>query len=160
MMNEHRYFLDLALKIAAENVKNGTGGPFGAVIVQNGKVIGTGANQVTATHDPTAHAEIQAIRQTCQTLSNFQLQDCIIYTSCEPCPMCMSAIYWARIKGVYYYHNRKEAADIGFDDDLIYREIPKSPNERIISAQQISFPVSAEENPFHLWKVNPNVIHY
>ncbi|MFC3883843.1 nucleoside deaminase [Bacillus songklensis] len=159
-MSNHQHFLNLALKLAAENARNGTGGPFGAVIVRDGKIIGTGANQVTTSNDPTAHAEIQAIRHTCHTLSTFQLQDCILYTSSEPCPMCMSAIYWARIKEVYYYHNRTRASAIGFDDDFIYHEIPKSPGERSISAKQVSFSISAEEDPFYLWKTNPNVVHY
>lgn len=112
------------------------GGPFGAVIVKNGKIIGEGWNQVTSTNDPTAHAEVVAIRNACKAASSFDLDGAEIYTSCEPCPMCLSAIYWARLKTIYYANDRKDAAAIQFDDDFIYEEIPKAITDRKIPMKQ------------------------
>lgn len=112
-----------AIKLSIENVESGNGGPFGAVIVKDGKIIATGKNQVTASNDPTAHAEVSAIRNACKELGTFQLDDCDLYTSCEPCPMCLGAIYWARPKRVFYANTKKDAADIQFDDDFIYKEL-------------------------------------
>ena len=111
-----------AIRLACQNVKNG-GGPFGAVIVKDGRIVAEGVNRVTADHDPTAHAEVSAIRQACRALGTFSLDGCVIYTSCEPCPMCLGAIYWARLDAVYYGCNQQDAARAGFDDSFIYREL-------------------------------------
>ncbi len=125
-------FMAQAINISIENVKTNDGGPFGAVIVKEGKIIATGRNLVIASNDPTAHAEMVAIRKACEVLNAFQLTGCKIYTSCEPCPMCLGAIYWARPDKVYYANTKKPAALIGFDDYFIYEEIAKSPAERQI----------------------------
>ena len=121
-----------AIRLSFETMRNNTGGPFGCVIVRDGKVIGTGTNQVLATNDPTAHAEVVAIRAACMALKHFQLDGCEIYTSCEPCPMCMAAIYWARPSRVFYANTRQDAASIGFDDEFIYRELVLPPDTRSI----------------------------
>src|SRR3954467_9707801 len=112
-----------AIRLSLSKMRANCGGPFGAVVVRKGKIVGRGWNQVTSAHDPTAHAEITAIRDACRRLKTFQLDDCELYTSCEPCPMCLAAIYWARLKKGYYGNPRKDAAAIEFDDDLIYREV-------------------------------------
>jgi guanine deaminase len=112
-----------AIRLSLQKMRAGDGGPFGAVVVRAGRIVGRGWNQVTSAKDPTAHAEIGAIRDACRRLKTFQLTDCELYTSCEPCPMCLSAIYWARIPTVYYGNTRKDAARIAFDDDFIYREV-------------------------------------
>jgi guanine deaminase len=125
-----------AIEISKQNIDKG-GGPFGAVVVQNGNIVGEGANRVTASNDPTAHAEVEAIRQACQKLKSFDLTGCEIFTSCEPCPMCLSAIYWARISQIYYANTKKDAAQIHFDDDFIYQEIPKNPAQRKIPMSQM-----------------------
>ncbi|MGD0262254.1 MAG: nucleoside deaminase [Verrucomicrobiota bacterium] len=116
-------FMREAIRLSIQMMRRGKGGPFGAVVVRNGKVIGRGCNQVTSANDPTAHAEMVAIRAACQRLKTFRLDDCDLYTSCEPCPMCLSAIYWARLAHVFYGNTRQDAANIGFDDDFIYREV-------------------------------------
>ena len=125
-----------AIALAHENMRQG-GGPFGALIVRDGEVIATGVNRVTATHDPTAHAEVVAIRRACATLKVFHLEGCEIYSSCEPCPMCLSAVYWAKLDRVYYCATRVDAADVGFADDHIYREIPLEPAQRTMAMKQI-----------------------
>ena len=135
--NSDKDFMKEAIKLSHEGMIANEGGPFGAVIVRNGKIIGRGSNRVTITNDPTAHAEIVAIRDACKKLNTFDLQGCIIYTSCEPCPMCLSAIYWARIKEIYYGADRIDAANIGFDDNSIYDEISKPLNKRIIPIKNI-----------------------
>ena len=116
-------FMQEAIQLSIENVKSGKGGPFGAVIVKDGKIIARGANGVTSTNDPTAHAEVVAIRNACKELGTFQLDGCEIYTSCEPCPMCLGAIYWARPDRMYFANTKKNAADINFDDQFIYEEL-------------------------------------
>ena len=116
-------FIKKAIQLALDNVTGSTGGPFGAVVVKNGEIVGVGQNQVTKLNDPTAHAEIQAIREACQRLNTFQLDDCELYTSCEPCPMCLGAIFWARPKAVYYACTKEDAAAIGFDDKFIYEQL-------------------------------------
>lgn len=121
-----------AIKLADEGMRTGRGGPFGCVVVRKGEVVGRGNNRVTSTNDPTAHAEVTAIRDACANLKTFQLTDCELYTSCEPCPMCLSAIYWARIPVVHYGNTRKDAADIGFDDDFIYQQVPLPPDQRAV----------------------------
>ena len=124
-----------AILLSEKNIENG-GGPFGAVIVKDGKIVATGCNRVTCNNDPTAHAEVIAIRNACKKTGNFNLDGCEIYSSCEPCPMCLSAIYWARISKLYYGNTKKDAAKIGFDDSFIYDELEKSPAERTIPASQ------------------------
>src|SRR5580704_12233735 len=117
-------FMARAIELSLDNVLSGRGGPFGAVVVRGGSIVAEGVNRVTATNDPTAHAEVTAIREACSKLGVFELTDCEIYTSCEPCPMCLGAIYWARLGRVYYANDRNDAAKIGFLDDFLYHEIP------------------------------------
>lgn len=126
-----------AIRISLAKMQGDHGGPFGAVVVRRGKIIGRGWNRVTLRNDPTAHAEIVAIRDACQRLKTFQLDDCELYTSCEPCPMCLSAIYWARLKRIYYGNTRKDAARIAFDDDFIYREVALPISSRKIPMKQL-----------------------
>jgi guanine deaminase len=125
-----------AINMALEGMRSGKGGPFGAVVVKNGEIVGRGCNMVTSTNDPTAHAEVTAIRDACKNLGSFQLDDCEIYTSCEPCPMCLGAIYWARPKNIYFACTKKDAAEIGFDDAFIYEEIERPHDKRSISTEQ------------------------
>lgn len=133
----HEDFMREAIKEADAGLRGGRGGPFGCVIVRKGQVIARGNNRVTSTNDPTAHAEVTAIREACATLQTFQLDDCELYTSCEPCPMCLSAIYWARIPRVFYGNTRADAAAIGFDDDFIYQQIPLTPDRRAIDMKPL-----------------------
>ena len=133
MYNEK--FMRKAIALSEKNIKNG-GGPFGAVIVKDKKIVATGCNKVTCNNDPTAHAEVNAIRNACKKTGSFSLEDCEIYSSCEPCPMCLSAIYWARISKLYYGNTKKDAAIIGFDDSFIYNELEKKPDKRAIPASQ------------------------
>jgi guanine deaminase len=126
-----------AIELSKSNVVSGKGGPFGAVIVKNNKIVGEGWNKVTTNNDPTAHAEVEAIRQACKNLQTFSLDDCEIYTSCEPCPMCLSAVYWARISKIYFANTKTDAADIQFDDAFIYQEIPKPLNQRKIPMEPL-----------------------
>ena len=130
-------FMRHAINLAIENVRTGSGGPFAAVVVRDGEVIATGVNQVTATNDPTAHAEVVAIRAACRTLNSFQLRGCELYTSCEPCPMCLGAIYWARPLRFFYACSRKDAAGIFFDDQFIYDELAIPPEGRSIPGLRI-----------------------
>lgn len=125
-----------AIDLSIENVKNG-GGPFGAVIVENGKIIATGVNRVTASNDPTAHAEVNAIRTACQQKASFKLTGCSIYTSCEPCPMCLAAIYWAGISRIYYGNTKQDAEEINFGDKFIYDEIERPLSKRSIPTRMI-----------------------
>lgn len=122
-MDNNLHFMLEAIKLSENGMNNNDGGPFGCVIVKDGKIVGKGWNRVTGTNDPTAHAEVVAIRDACKNLGSFQLDGCEIYTSCEPCPMCMGAIYWARPDKVFYANTRQDAADIGFDDSMIYEEL-------------------------------------
>jgi tRNA(Arg) A34 adenosine deaminase TadA len=131
-MTREEKFMEAAIALADKGIENGEGGPFGCVIVKDDKIIGKGNNKVTSTNDPTAHAEIIAIREACNHLNSFQLEGCEIYTSCEPCPMCLGAIYWARPKVIYYGNTRNDAAKIGFDDSMIYEEISSNLNIRKI----------------------------
>lgn len=131
-------FMKEAIELSINNVKTGKGGPFGAVVVKDGKIIARGTNSVTSSNDPTAHAEVNAIREACKVLNTFQLDDCEIYTSCEPCPMCLGAIYWARPSKVYYANTKVDAAEINFDDDFIYKEIAKPLSERNLKFIQMS----------------------
>lgn len=129
-------YLREAIRLSREKMEAGEGGPFGAVIVKNGEIIGRGWNRVTSANDPTAHAEVEAIRDACARLGTFSLDGCEIYASCEPCPMCLAAIYWARLDALYFAAGRLDAADAGFDDDLFYQEIAKPPASRNIRAVQ------------------------
>lgn len=130
-------FMAHAIRLSIENVKSGCGGPFGAVVVKDGKIIAEGANRVTSVNDPTAHAEMLAIREACQKLCAFDLKGCELYTSCEPCPMCLGAIYWARVDRVFFGNLAADAAKIGFDDALIYREIERPHAHRKIPMIQM-----------------------
>jgi len=130
-------FMREAIQLSLAGMRENCGGPFGAVVVRQGKIIGRGWNSVTSTNDPTAHAEISAIRAACEKSKTFRLDDCELYVSCEPCPMCMAAIYWARLKKIYYANTRKDAAKIRFDDDLIYREIARPLTRRKIPMKQL-----------------------
>ena len=136
MEDQDHHFMQVAIDLARAGMNNNEGGPFGAIVVKAGQIIGRGNNRVTSTNDPTAHAEIVAIRDACRSLAHFQLEDCVIYTSCEPCPMCLGAIYWARPKRIVYGCSREDAAAIDFDDDFIYREIPLPITERMIPTEQ------------------------
>ena len=147
-----------AIRLSVEGVRSGKGGPFGCVIVRGGKVVARGSNQVTSTCDPTAHAEVVAIREACKALGTFQLADCVLYTSCEPCPMCLAAIYWARIPDVYYGNSREDAAAIGFDDDFIYREIPLPVGERRVPMKRL---LNTEaKGAFNEWAAKPDKVSY
>jgi tRNA(Arg) A34 adenosine deaminase TadA len=147
-----------AVALSLEKMRADQGGPFGAVIVREGEIIAEGWNQVTSTNDPTAHAEIVAIRRACDALGLFNLQDCDIYTSCEPCPMCLGAIYWARLRRVYFANTRADAAKIGFDDEFIYREIATEIQARTIPSQQME---SADaQRAFREWTENPDKTRY
>src|SRR5262245_14456816 len=130
-------FMREAIRISIEKMRRNHGGPFGAVVVRRGKIVGRGWNRVTSTNDPTAHAEVSAIRDACRRLKTFQLDDCELYTSCEPCPMCLAAIYWARLRRVFYGNTRKDAAQIEFDDDFIYREVAAPIAKRKIPMKQL-----------------------
>lgn len=131
-------FMQKAIELSSEGMNANDGGPFGAVIVKNGVIIGHGSNKVTSSNDPTAHAEITAIRAACNQLNTFELSGCEIYSSCEPCPMCLSAIYWARIDKINYACSRYDAAEIGFDDNFLYTEINVKPEDRKIPIQQLN----------------------
>jgi tRNA(Arg) A34 adenosine deaminase TadA len=130
-------FMREAIRLSIQMMRRGKGGPFGAVVVRHGKVVGRGSNQVTSHNDPTAHAEILAIREACKRLKTFQLDDCDLYTSCEPCPMCLSAIYWARLGRVFYANTRQDAARIDFDDEFIYREVALPIGKRKLKMKQL-----------------------
>ena len=136
-MSQKEDFMREAIRLSLENMRSGKGGPFGAVIVKDGKIIARGFNQVTSSNDPTAHAEVVAIREACKELGTFQLDGCEIYTSCEPCPMCLGAIYWARPEKMYYANTKVDAANIGFDDQFIYEEIELSLSERKLKCEHL-----------------------
>jgi tRNA(Arg) A34 adenosine deaminase TadA len=147
-----------AIRISIENVNSGHGGPFGAVIVKDDEIIASGVNSVTRTNDPTAHAEIVAIRKACEKLNSFQLDGCIIYTSCEPCPMCLGAIYWSRPDGLYYANTKSDAAKINFDDKFIYDEINLPVYSRKLPTKQILRKEALEA--FKLWSYSNTKIEY
>jgi len=147
--NQHQTFMREAIRQANESVDKG-GGPFGAVIVKDGEMIASSSNSVTIDNDPTAHAEVNAIREACRRLGTFDLHDCTIYTSCEPCPMCLGAIYWAGISRIYYGNTRKDARNIGFADDFIYEELDRPLSERTVPIVQM-FRDEALQT-FQLWK--------
>ena len=143
--------MHMAIALSEDSVRHG-GGPFGAVIARNGEVVAKASNSVTLDHDPTAHAEVNAIRQACNSLGTFNLQGCDIYCSCEPCPMCLGAIYWARLDRIFYANTRKDAAAIGFDDDFIYQEIALKPEDR--HKQMLRLLPDEARNAFDMWEHN------
>ena len=151
-------FMREAIRLSVENVKSGAGGPFGAVVVKEGKVIARGTNRVTSMNDPTAHAEVIAIREACKVLNSFQLTGCEIYTTCEPCPMCLGAIYWARPERVYFANTKTDAAAIGFDDSFIYDELPRPFGERKLPM----IPLLREEaiGAFEAWGKSEKKVEY
>jgi guanine deaminase len=151
-------FLERAIELSRKGMQSGKGGPFGCVIVKDGNIIGEGYNQVATSNDPTAHAEVVAIRNACKTLKSFQLTDCDVYASCEPCPMCLGAIYWARPRRVIYANTKKDAAAINFDDDFIYDEIDKADSDR--SIEFIHLPNQKAIEVFEEWKRMENKIEY
>lgn len=150
-------YMQRAIQLAEESVKNG-GGPFGAVIVKENRIIAEGANSVTLNNDPTAHAEVSVIRKACSDLNTFDLGGCEIYSSCEPCPMCLSAIYWARIDRIYYGCDKEDAKQIGFDDSFIYEQIELKPEERSIPAKQILHEEAL--SAFRMWEDKENKTEY
>ena len=151
-------FMGIAIALSIENVRSGHGGPFGAVIVKRGEIIASGANEVTSSNDPTAHAEIVVIRAACRELKDFQLVGCDLYTSCEPCPMCLGAIYWARPDHVYYASSRNDAAAAGFDDNFIYSQIPLPADRRRIPMKQVL--QQEAQSAFRAWEELASKIRY
>ena len=147
-----------AIALSVAMMRANRGGPFGAVIVKDGEVVAEGFNRVTSDNDPTAHAEVTAIRAACAALGSFSLEGCDIYTSCEPCPMCLAAIYWARLGRIYYANTREDAARIGFDDDRIYREIALSPDRRSVPMIRMLAEPAAEA--FREWEEKPDKLRY
>jgi guanine deaminase len=154
----HERFMQEAIRLSIEKMRAGQGGPFGAVVVKDGEIIGRGWNQVTSANDPTAHAEVVAIREACRRLGTFRLEGCALYASCEPCPMCLSAIYWARISRLHFAATRQDAADAGFDDELIYREIPLAIADRKLPTVQLLRETARAA--FAEWNVNPDKVPY
>lgn len=157
-MEDNKEFMDEAIHLAESNIAKQNGGPFGAIIVKNGKIVGRGSNQVTTKNDPTAHAEVVAIRDACTNLNTFDLQDCEIYASCEPCPMCLGAIYWARIGKLYYAGTKDDAAKANFDDSFIYKEFDLPKDKRLIPSVQIMREKAVKV--FEKWIENENKILY
>ena len=157
-MEKHEEFMREAIALSKQNVEKGLGGPFGAVIVKDGKVVAKSANTVTTTNDPTAHAEVSAIRLACHQLNTFSLEGCVIYTSCEPCPMCLGAIYWARLDKMYYANSKQDAADIGFDDAFIYEEIDLKLKDRKLKAERLLAEEALEA--FKMWEISEAKMKY
>jgi guanine deaminase len=154
----HEYFMRAAIACARAGMNSNQGGPFGCVIVKNGEIIGRGNNRVTSSNDPTAHAEVVAIREACTYLGNYQLTGCTVYASCEPCPMCLGALYWARPDKIYYACTHEDAAGIGFDDDFIYREMELPTDKRSIPT--VPFLRDEALNVFKAWVEKPDKIKY
>jgi tRNA(Arg) A34 adenosine deaminase TadA len=158
MKTEDQRHLKRAIDLSREHMDEGAGGPFGAVIVRGGEVLAEGWNQVTSAKDPTAHAEVTAIRRACQAVGDFVLEGATLYTSCEPCPMCLASAYWARVSRIVYANTRQDAAQIGFDDSLIYDEIPKPVSERLIPMDHL--PSLEARAVFDAWADKPDKIRY
>jgi guanine deaminase len=156
--NGHVAFMEKAIALATENVTSGAGGPFGAVVVRDGVLVATGVNRVTLNNDPTAHAEVMAIRAACQALGSFQLIGCSVYTSCEPCPMCLAALYWSRCAAIFYGNTAADAAQIGFDDSFLYAEVKKPIEARAIPTLQL-LPDQAIAS-FQAWRERTERIDY
>ena len=157
-MADHQALLRRAVEISGIQMRNGAGGPFGAVIARDGEIIAEGHNRVTSSNDPTAHAEVVAIREACAALGSFDLSGCVIYASCEPCPMCLSAIYWARLDAIYYANGREDAARIGFDDALLYDEIARPIEGRTLPMTRIE--LAEAEEVFREWEAKEDKIPY
>jgi tRNA(Arg) A34 adenosine deaminase TadA len=157
-MQSENEFMQLAIRLATENVLSGAGGPFGAVIAKDGKIVATGVNTVTAANDPTAHAEVNAIREACQALGSFQLPGCVLYSSCEPCPMCLGAIYWVRLDSMFFGNTCRDAAEVGFDDSFIYEELRVPTGQRKLSMVRL-LPDKAIES-FRAWQEHQTKIEY
>jgi tRNA(Arg) A34 adenosine deaminase TadA len=153
-----KHWMQMAVDLAVENVDSGTGGPFGAVVVKGDELVATGVNMVTATQDPSAHAEVVAIRAACRMLGDFQLTGCELYTSCEPCPMCLGAIYWARLERYFFAGTRCHAAEVGFDDEFIYREMALPPHARSIPGELLL--PDAGRQAFARWLASASKISY
>ena len=151
-------WIDRVIELAIKNVQSGQGGPFASVVVRDGVILGEGANLVTSTNDPSAHAEIIAIRQACQKLRSFELRGCEIYSSCEPCPMCLGAIYWARLASIYFAASKDDASQSGFDDFFIYQEFSRRGDQRKIPMVRMMNNKALE--PFHTWEQQPNKVPY
>ena len=154
----HEELMREAIKLSVEAVERGLGGPFGAVIARDGEIIARGFNEVTSRNDPTAHGEIVAIREACRVIGGYSLAGCLIYTSCEPCPMCLGAIHWARLDAIYYANNRHDAARIGFDDSKFYDELALDPAEREVPMREILR--SEAERAFKLWEDIEDKLEY
>ena len=147
-----------AIALATENVLSGAGGPFGAVVVRNGQIIATGVNLVTSTNDPTAHAEMMAIRAACKALGDFRLAGCVVYTSCEPCPMCLAALYWSRCDAIFYGNSAADASAAGFDDSLLYAEVSRPIDQRRIPMERLLANQAMES--FNTWRARVDKIEY
>jgi guanine deaminase len=158
MSAEQQKWMAEAIRLSLENVRNTPNGPFGAVIVRGDELIAAGSNSVAQTIDPTAHAEVMAIRAACRKLGTFELRGCEIYSSCEPCPMCLGAIYWAHLDRVYYANTRFDAARFGFDDEFIYSQFASTGEQRTIPIRQVH--VEGADEAFRVWMGNPNKIQY
>ena len=155
---KHEEFMKMAIALSVENVTENVGGPFGAVIVKDGKFVAGSANKVTSTNDPTAHAEVSTIRLACTELHTFDLSGCVIYTSCEPCPMCLGAIYWAKIDTIYYANTKTDAENIGFSDKFIFEELEKPMEKRSLPVVQMMRDEAL--HAFKLWETSPLSIKY
>ena len=158
LLPDHDAFLRLAIAEAVRGVQSGAGGPFGAVVVKDGVIVGRGCNQVTSHNDPTAHAEVVAIRAACASLASFQLPGCDVYASCEPCPMCLGALYWARPRAIYFAASKADAAGAGFDDSFIYDELARAPEQRRLQVERRPLPEAGQ--PFAAWAALANKIRY
>jgi guanine deaminase len=156
--NQHQEYMQMAIALSVQNVSESIGGPFGAAVVKDGKLIAKSANKVTSTNDPTAHAEVSAIRLACTELNTFDLSGCVIYTSCEPCPMCLGAIYWAKIDTIYYANTKTDAENIGFSDKFIYEELDKPMENRTLPVIQLMRDEAL--TAFKLWETSPMRIEY
>ncbi len=156
--SKHHEYMRMAIALSEQNVAQGLGGPFGAVIVKDGRVVAASANTVVPSNDPTAHAEVSAIRLACQELDTYNLEGCVIYTSCEPCPMCLGAIYWARIEKIYYANNKSDAAAIGFDDQFIYEELDRPKEQRKLPVVEMLRDEAL--GAFKAWETSVAKTHY
>ncbi|MBW8748188.1 MAG: nucleoside deaminase [Acidobacteria bacterium] len=157
-MNGHERFMQRAIALATENVRTGRGGPFGCVVVKDGEIVAEGMNLVTSTNDPTAHGEVVAIRRACEKLGTFSLEGCEVYTSCEPCPMCLAALYWSRCAVIYYGNTAADAAAVGFDDSFLYDEVKKPLEQRTIPIRQLLHDEALES--FRAWTASEKKIDY
>ena len=156
--DERERYLRMALEEGVRGARAGRGGPFGALVVQGDRVLAAACNEVTSRNDPTAHAEIQAIRAACELLGGFQLTDCDVYASCEPCPMCLGAIYWARPRAVFFSATREDAAEAGFDDAFVYEELALPPGARTLPMRRVVHPEA--QGPFLAWAAKPDRVEY